>query len=53
MGFGALTVYLFGRIWDGIGPQYVFIAIMALDLIRIPVLMGMPETLGSPVRTKS
>jgi len=52
MGFGALTVYLFGRIWDGIGPQYVFIAIMALDLVRIPVLMGMPETLSSLVRTK-
>lgn len=52
MSFGALTVYLFGRIWDGIGPQYVFVAIMALDLVRIPVLMGVPETLHLQVKTK-
>jgi MFS family permease len=52
MSFGAITVYLFGRIWDGIGPQYVFVAIMALDLVRIPVLMGVPETLRLPVKTK-
>ena len=50
--FGAGLVYLSGIIWDSIGPQYVFVVIMALNLIRIPLLIGMPETLGSRVKTK-
>ena len=52
MCFSALTVYLAGLIWDSIGPQYVFVAIMAFDLIRIPLLIGMPETLGLRNRTE-
>jgi DHA1 family multidrug resistance protein-like MFS transporter len=44
--FAALSVYGAGLLWDHVGPQYVFWAIMAFDLIRIPLLMGMPETLG-------
>jgi MFS family permease len=45
---GAGGVYLGGVIWDHIGPQYVFLAVIGLDLfIRIPLLMGMPETLDS------
>jgi len=47
MGFAAVSVYLAGLIWDNVGPQYVFWAIMAFDLIKIPLLMGMPETLSS------
>ena len=44
---GAATVYLAGVIWDSIGPQYVFLAVIGIDLfIRIPLLIGMPETLG-------
>jgi MFS family permease len=40
------SAYAAGVIWDGIGPKYVFLIIIALDLfIRIPLLMGMPETL--------
>lgn len=36
-----------GLIWDAIGPQYVFLTAIGLDLcIRIPLLVGMPETLG-------
>ncbi len=47
MMLGAGTVYLAGVIWDNIGPQYVFLAVIGLDLfIRIPFLIGMPETLG-------
>jgi MFS family permease len=46
MGFAALTTLLAGLIWDHIGPQYVFWFIMAFDLIRVPLLIGMPETLG-------
>jgi MFS family permease len=37
-----------GIIWDHLGPTYVFLTVMGLDvLIRIPLLVGMPETLGS------
>lgn len=44
---GAGTIYLAGVIWDNIGPQYVFWAVIGLDIfIRIPLLLGMPETLG-------
>ena len=45
--FAAISVYGAGLIWDHVGPQYVFMFIMALDLVRIPLLMGIPETLGS------
>ena len=39
--------YLAGTIWDHIGPQYVFLIAIGLDIcIRIPLLIGMPETLG-------
>jgi len=38
--------YLSGVIWDNVGPQYVFLTVIGLDLfIRIPLLIGMPETL--------
>lgn len=48
MVFSAGSVYLAGVIWDNIGPQYVFLVIIATDiLIRIPLLLGMPETLPS------
>ncbi len=36
-----------GIIWDKIGPQYVFLAFVSLDLIvRMPLLISMPETLS-------
>ena len=47
MWFGALTVYLFGLVWDHIGPQWVFVGVMAIELTRIPFVLGMPETLGT------
>jgi MFS family permease len=41
------AAYLAGMIWDNLGPQYVFLSVIGLDLfIRIPLLIGMPETLG-------
>jgi len=50
---GASGVYLGGVIWDNIGPQYLFLAVIGLDLfIRIPLLIGMPETLGLRVETE-
>ena len=37
--------FLAGAIWDKIGPQYVFLTAISLDLfITIPMLIGMPET---------
>jgi len=47
------AAYLAGAIWDNIGPQYVFLTVIGLDLlIRIPLLIGMPETLGLQMRVK-
>jgi len=44
--FSAGAVYLAGVIWDNIGPQYLFLSVIAFDLlIRVPLLIGMPETL--------
>jgi len=43
---GSGTAFIAGIIWDTLGPQYVFLTAMALDIvIRLPLLMGMPETL--------
>ena len=45
------AAFLAGIIWDNIGPQYVFLTVVGLDaLIRIPLLIGMPETLGLRMR---
>ena len=39
------SAFMAGVVWDNIGPQYVFLAIIGMDLfIRIPLLIGMPET---------
>ena len=47
----ALTAYLAGVIWDNIGPQYLFLIIVGLDIIiRVPLLIGMPETLGLRIK---
>ena len=44
--------YLAGAIWDNIGPQYVFLIPIGVDiLVRLPLLIGMPETLGSQATT--
>ena len=43
----ACLVLVCGIIWDRIGPQYVFLAFVVLDLVlRIPLLVSMPETLS-------
>ena len=37
-----------GLIWEGLGPAYVFIIPVAVDLLlKIPLLTTIPETLGS------
>jgi MFS family permease len=43
----AVAVLVTGVVWDSLGPEYVFLAFVAIDLgIRLPLLVGMPETLG-------
>jgi len=43
----AVLVLVAGFIWDSVGPQYVFLAFVAIDLVvRMPLLATMPETLG-------
>jgi MFS family permease len=43
----ATMVLVAGAIWDRVGPEYVFLAFVAIDLgIRLPLLVTMPETLG-------
>jgi ACDE family multidrug resistance protein len=44
---GSVTALIAGIIWDTLGPQYVFLTVTGLDVvIRLPLLIGMPETLG-------
>lgn len=44
--FGASMALIGGLIWDGIGPQYVFIIFIIIDLLlKMPLLASMPETL--------
>jgi len=44
---GSVTAFIAGIIWDTLGPQYVFLTVMGLDvMIRLPLLIGMPETLS-------
>jgi MFS family permease len=41
-----------GIIWDKIGPQYIFIAFVAIDLlIRMPLLISIPETLHAHLKS--
>jgi MFS family permease len=43
---GAILALASGIIWDKIGPQYVFLTFVGLDLlVRIPLLISLPETL--------
>ena len=46
MVLSAILALSAGVIWDRIGPQYIFILFVGIDLlIRMPLLIGMPETL--------
>jgi MFS family permease len=48
MVLSALLALSAGIIWDKIGPQYIFILFVGIDLlIRLPLLIGIPETLHS------
>jgi MFS family permease len=44
--FGASMALIGGLIWDGIGPQYVFLIFVSIDLLlKMPLLISIPETL--------
>jgi MFS family permease len=46
MFLSALLAFIGGIIWDRVGPQYVFLTFIVIDLIlRAPLLVSMPETL--------
>ena len=45
MTLAAVSAYAAGFIWDTIGPAYLFIAFIGIDLlIRVPLLISVPET---------
>jgi MFS family permease len=46
MALSALLALSAGIIWDRIGPQYIFLLFVGIDLlIRLPLLISIPETL--------
>jgi hypothetical protein len=46
MALNAFLALAAGMIWDQLGPHYVFLAFILIDLLlRAPLLMSMPETL--------
>jgi putative MFS transporter len=46
MMLSAVLALTAGIIWDKVGPQYIFLAYVAVDLlIRMPLLISIPETL--------
>jgi len=50
--FSAFIALISGFIYDGLGPQYVFLIFVGIDaLIRMPLLMSMPETLHFKIPT--
>ena len=50
----AILALIAGIIWDKLGPQYVFIAFLCIDiLIRMPLLVSMPETLHGKLKTET
>ncbi|MDP1990110.1 MAG: MFS transporter [Syntrophales bacterium] len=54
MVLSAILALSAGVIWDRIGPQYVFILFVGIDLlIRMPLLIGMPETLHVQFKSKA
>jgi MFS family permease len=52
MVLSAILALTAGIIWDQIGPQYIFLAFVAVDLlIRLPLLVSIPETLHVSLKT--
>jgi MFS family permease len=54
MVLSAILALTAGIIWDQIGPQYIFIIFVGIDLlIRMPLLITIPETLHTHLGSKA
>jgi MFS family permease len=54
MVLSAILALAAGIIWDRVGPQYPFIVFVSIDfLVRMPLLISMPETLYSHFKGNS
>lgn len=53
MTLSAILALTAGILWDKFGPQYIFITFIGIDLlIRLPLLISIPETLNRPIRLR-
>jgi MFS family permease len=51
--FSAILALTAGMIWDKIGPQYIFITFVGIEiLIRIPLLISISETLNKRFKSE-
>jgi MFS family permease len=51
--FSAILALTAGLIWDKFGPEYIFITFIGIELlIRLPLLMSIPETLNKRFKSK-
>ncbi len=51
---GAVLTLVSGLVWDHLGGQWVFLLVTGIDLlVRMPLLAGMPETLGNEERRRT
>jgi MFS family permease len=54
MVISGILALMAGVIWDKIGPQYIFLTFLSIDLlIRMPLLVSIPETLHTQFQSKS
>jgi MFS family permease len=51
--FGGILAFTAGIIWDKFGPEYIFITFIGIELlVRLPLLMSIPETLNKRFKSK-
>jgi len=51
--FSGILALTAGIIWDKFGPQYIFITFIGIELlIRLPLLISIPETLNKRFKSK-
>ncbi|MFZ4438954.1 MAG: MFS transporter [Syntrophales bacterium] len=50
----AILALFAGIVWDRIGPQYIFFLFVTIDLlVRMPLLISLPETLHGRLKSKA
>jgi MFS family permease len=51
--FSGILALTAGIIWDEFGPQYIFVTFICIELlIRLPLLISLPETLNKRFKSK-